>query len=115
MKFFNKQAEIAFMDKRKPAFVLSIILILVSITSVIVQGLNFGIDFTGGTLVEVSFDTSVDISDIRGVLEANQFDDALIIASQLGIHQHIQNDCCLFLRISVRENRLGGQRLEFFD
>ena len=48
MQFLNKNIELNFMSKRKIAAFVSAILLLVSIGSLIVQGLNFGIDFTGG-------------------------------------------------------------------
>lgn len=97
MRFFNKQTDFSFMDKRKIAFVVSIIVILVSITSVMTRGLNFGIDFTGGTLVEVEFNTSVDVADVRGVLEANQFDDAIV--------SHFGSTSDILIRLPVREGQ----------
>ena len=48
MKLIKEKLNIDFMGKRKLAAIFSIILIVVSIVSLVVQGLNFGVDFTGG-------------------------------------------------------------------
>ncbi len=67
-----------FMGKRKIAFVFSMLLIGVSIVSLLTQKLNFGIDFTGGTLVEVGYQESVELDQVRSVLTATEFSDAVV-------------------------------------
>ncbi len=54
-----------FIGKRFIAFLFSMVLIVGSIICVSTQGLNFGIDFTGGTLVEIKTDGPADLSDLR--------------------------------------------------
>ena len=67
--------QINFMKPRKIASVLSIILILISIFSLAFRGLNAGLDFTGGTLIEIQLSEPTDLEDIRKVLGLNLEDD----------------------------------------
>ncbi len=67
-----------FMGKRKLAVIFSTLLISVSLVSLITQKLNFGIDFTGGTLVEVSYQETVELDQVRNVLSATEFSDAVV-------------------------------------
>jgi len=67
-----------FMGKRTYALVLSGLLIAVGIASLVTKGLNFGIDFTGGTLVEVSYHEPVDIAKVRQDLGKGGVDDAQV-------------------------------------
>ncbi|MGM0607865.1 MAG: protein translocase subunit SecF [Candidatus Muiribacteriota bacterium] len=61
---------IEFIKKKNYAFILSLIIILVSIVSFATQGLNLGIDFTGGTLLHYEFEEPVDEYVIHDVLES---------------------------------------------
>jgi preprotein translocase subunit SecF len=70
MKFLNRKTNIDFMSKRKIALILSTVLIIASIASLTIRGLNFGLDFTGGTLIEVGYPSAPDISDVREQLTA---------------------------------------------
>jgi len=65
MKFLNGNTTIDFMKQRKVALIFSAILIIASITSLAVRGLNFGLDFTGGTLIEVGYPSAPNTSDVR--------------------------------------------------
>ena len=64
---------IDFVSKRKYAMIFSAILLIVSIVSIGFQGLKFGIDFTGGTLIEVGYDKTADLEDIRSKLESANY------------------------------------------
>lgn len=66
------------MGLRKPAVLLSAVLILVSIGSLITQQLNFGIDFTGGNVIEIGYEKDVELEPIRQVLAAEGFEDAIV-------------------------------------
>jgi len=70
--------KIDFMAFRKIAMVISIVLILISLGSLIAQKLNFGIDFTGGSVIEIGYDTAVELQPIRNVLESKGFNDAIV-------------------------------------
>ena len=67
-----------FMGKRRIAAVFSIALLSISLLSLFTQNLNFGIDFTGGTLVEVGYGETVELDQVRHVLSATQFSDAVV-------------------------------------
>ncbi len=67
-----------FMGKRKIALIFSLLLIAISIGSIVTRGLNFGLDFTGGTSVVVDFENAVELDDIRKALESNEFIDASV-------------------------------------
>lgn len=69
MEIFKKHHTYDFMGKRLPFLGLSAILVAASIVLLFVKGLNFGIDFTGGTIVQVKYDHAAPIAKIREVLE----------------------------------------------
>jgi len=74
MKFLNRKTTIDFMSKRNIALIFSTVLILVSIGSLVKNGLNFGLDFTGGTLIEVGYSSAPDINGVRDNLAEAGFD-----------------------------------------
>ncbi len=78
MELLKKPTSFDFLGKRKSALVLSAILLVISIVSILVQGLNLGIDFTGGTLVEIGYRDAVQIETVRAALQENGFDDAIV-------------------------------------
>jgi preprotein translocase subunit SecF len=78
MQILDKKTDYNFMSKRKVAAVFSILLLLSSITSLVMQGLNFGIDFTGGTMIELSYKEEVKLESIRSTLEKNGYGDAIV-------------------------------------
>ena len=76
MEFFKKTTHIDFLSKRRYAFIFSATLILIALVSLVTRGLNLGIDFTGGTLVEVGFNQSVELANVRSALEQSGFKEA---------------------------------------
>ncbi len=78
MKQLFKPTNIPFMQHRRMAVVFSTILILLSLGSVLVQGLKLGIDFTGGTLLEVGYEDAADLGAIRDTLDGIGFSDATV-------------------------------------
>ena len=71
--------KIPFMSYRKIASIFSIILFVVSVLSLSFKGLSLGLDFSGGTLVEVKYEEAVELEDIRSVLNENGFDDIQVV------------------------------------
>ncbi len=67
-----------FMALRKPAMLISSVLILASIISLVTLKLNVGIDFTGGSIIEVGYQQAVELEPIRQALEAEGFGDAIV-------------------------------------
>lgn len=78
MQILRLKETVNFMSYRKIALVFSIILMLGSIVSLTTNKLNFGLDFTGGTLLEIGFDEAADLTQIRSVMDANGFKDAVV-------------------------------------
>ena len=66
------------MALRKPAVVVSVVLLLISIISLVSFKLNVGIDFTGGSIIEVGYQQAVELEPIRQALEAEGFGDAIV-------------------------------------
>ena len=77
-KLISLNSNYNFIGKRKPAIILSAFLILVSISSFLIQGLNWGIDFSSGYVVQLKFDNKISITEIRNTFEANDINDAVI-------------------------------------
>lgn len=74
MEFFKQNTNIDFMGLRKYAAVFSIILFLLSVLSLSFNGLNWGLDFTGGTQVEMAFPQAVNLQQVRAQLTQAGFD-----------------------------------------
>jgi preprotein translocase subunit SecF len=71
---------INFMGWRKLAAAFSVLLVLASIGSLAVQQLNWGLDFTGGTLLEVNYSETADLSDIRNTLSTEGYSGATVVS-----------------------------------
>lgn len=69
---------INFMALRKIAGAISMVLVLAAMASLAINKLQFGLDFTGGTLVEVGYDQTPDLVAVRGQLQSSGFDDAIV-------------------------------------
>ena len=78
MRIFDKKTNFDFMSKRNVALVLSATLIIISIGSLVTRGLNFGLDFTGGMLIEVSYPDAPRIADVRANLESAGLVDGVV-------------------------------------
>ncbi len=70
--------EFDFMSFRRPAMITSAALILISIISLASLKLNVGIDFTGGSVIEVGYQQSVELQPIRNALDTSGFGDAIV-------------------------------------
>ena len=108
MQIFKKPTNIDFMGKRMLAIVFSLLLMAISIGSLAVRGLNFGLDFTGGTLIEVGYEQAVDLQQVRSALDKAGFGDAVV--------QHFGTAKDVLVRLAPREGEeseaLGDQILQ---
>lgn len=80
--------EIDFMGVRRIAGSISAVLVVISIISLAINSLNFGLDFTSGTSVRLNFSDSVDIQQINSVLADNAYEDAVVV--QFGTDRDIR-------------------------
>jgi preprotein translocase subunit SecF len=78
MEFFKIETHIDFLSFRKFAYVVSGVLILVSLASLFTRGLNFGIEFRGGVVIEAGFPASVELPPIRSALEQAGIDRSVV-------------------------------------
>jgi preprotein translocase subunit SecF len=90
-----------FLGKRRIAMILSMTLIVCSIGSLLVRGLNFGIEFTGGVVVEAGFPDAADLTRIRSALEEAEFAGAIV--------QHFGTSRDVTIQIMPRSGVEGGQ------
>ena len=95
MQIFNKEPTFDFMGGRKLALAFSGILLLIAINSIVMRGFNFGIDFTGGTLVEVGYPQGVELAGIRQALQQDGYEGAVV--------QHFGTASDVLIRIAPRE------------
>ena len=80
MEFFKEKTHIDFMGKRQYAIAFSIILFIASVAVTVVKGINLGLDFTGGTQLELAHSNSIDIPTVRNTMESNDFTGIVIQA-----------------------------------
>ncbi|MCH8538930.1 MAG: protein translocase subunit SecF [Alkalimonas sp.] len=108
---FNFQTTIQFMKLKVPALILSSILIVASIGLMATKGLNWGLDFTGGTVIEVGYQRDADLSSIRSVLADEGFPDAVV--------QYFGSSQEVLIRIGPRDDieqvTLGENILRLLD
>ena len=95
------KSSIDFLKGKYVAFIASIILILLSIGLFFLNGLNFGIDFKGGTLIEIETQNKIEISEVRSSLNSLSLGDVQV--------QEFGSDKNLLIRI---EQQQGGDQIQ---
>jgi preprotein translocase subunit SecF len=101
MQLFNPKSTFDFMGRRKAALVFSVALIAIAVVSLFVRGLNLGIDFTGGTLIEVGYTQPAELSKVRKALADADFADATV--------QHFGTSRDVLIRLAPREDMGSAQ------
>lgn len=101
MKLLNKTTNINFMGMSKVAMALSLLLVIASLGALLSRGLNLGIDFTGGTLIEVGYPKAVELSGVRDALSKADFKDA--------VAQHFGTARDVMVRIAPREGESSAE------
>ena len=100
IKAIGDQRIIPFMKIEKPMAILSILLVIGSIIAIAVNGLNLGLDFTGGVSADVRYEESVEQTDVVNALAKNGFDDAVV--QYLGTSQE------LLIRLPPQSDNVDG-------
>jgi preprotein translocase subunit SecF len=101
MQLFNKPTTFDFMSKRMLAVTFSALLILISIGSLATRGLNFGLDFTGGTLIELGYEHPADLNVVRSTLESSGFPEA--------VAQHFGTAKDILIRIAPQKGKSNAE------
>ncbi len=78
MDFFKREPNIEFMAHRGRAAVFTAVLVAAAIAFLLFRGLNLGLDFTGGTLVEVGYPQAVDLAEVRSTLAEGGYEGAVV-------------------------------------
>ncbi len=76
--FLNEPPDIDFLKIKKQGYILSVLLVMLSLGVIFTKGFNFGLDFTGGTSIQVRFTDTVDTGDIRNALRTVNLQDSVI-------------------------------------
>ncbi len=125
MQLTSTKTSIDFLGKRNLALGLSTLLILVSIFSLYSRGLNLGIDFTGGYLIEAGYSQPVELTALREALENSDYSDAVVqhfgtsrdvlvrIAPQEGVNSARISDEVLSILKSSSTDSVEMRRIEF--
>jgi preprotein translocase subunit SecF len=101
MEFFKKTPNIDFMGKRRIWFLISALIIGLSFLSIAVRGLNWGIDFTGGTLLEVHYAQPVELDQVRAALSESGLGGAMV--------QHFGSSRDVMIRLAL-ETATGDEQ-----
>ena len=96
MELLKLRSEVDFMGRRRTALVFSAVLLAVSLVSLAARGLELGIDFTGGTLIEVGYPDTADLGQVRTALGEAGFDGAVV--------QHFGTTRDVLVRLAPRED-----------
>ncbi len=101
MRIFARVPNIDFMAQRKTGLIVSAVLSLAAVLLLATRGLNFGIDFTGGVLVEVAYPQSVELGEVRKHLETGGYHNA--VAQYFGGTQNV------LIRLPPAENASSAE------
>lgn len=101
MQLFKQVTTINFIGGRKVAAIISAMLIAASLWSLTTTGLNYGIDFTGGTKVELKYSQDADISGIRGALTQGGLSEAVV--------QFFGSNTDILVRVPLSEENSSAQ------
>jgi len=108
MELIRQGLDLDFMSRRRVAVMVSAGLLAISVLSLAFRGLEFGIDFTGGTLVEVGYPQAVELEPVRATLAGAGFEGALV--------QHFGTARDVLIRIAPRDDversELSNQALD---
>jgi preprotein translocase subunit SecF len=81
MEVFNPNSNINFLGWRKVSMTISVVLVVIALAAILIKGLNYGLDFTGGVLVEAQFTNPVEVSEVRTALSDAGLGDAQVVSA----------------------------------
>jgi len=125
MQILQLKETVAFMNYRKFAMVFSALLMIAAIFSLATNKLNLGLDFTGGTLIEVGFEQAADLQKLRKLMLDNGQEDAKVqfygssrdVVIRLGLRDDVKAEMLGNEILSILENGTGQKvdmrRIEF--
>ena len=96
MELIRQGLDLDFMSRRRVALICSATMLAVSVLSLAFRGLEFGIDFTGGTLVEVGYPRAVELEPVRATLDRAGFEGAVV--------QHFGTARDVLVRLAPRDD-----------
>jgi preprotein translocase subunit SecF len=98
MEVFNPNSNINFLGWRKVSMTISAVLVVIALGAIFIRGLNYGLDFTGGVLVEAQYTGPVEVGEVRAALSDAGYADAQVVSS--GAHD-------VAIRLQTREAKGG--------
>lgn len=101
MELFKPDTKIDFMSQRRFAIGMSIALVVISLLALVIKGPNYGVDFKGGTLIQVKFSEKTTTSEVRNVISALNLGDFSI--QEFGSPEE------LLIRIPIEEEQTPGK------
>lgn len=111
MQLLKFKGTVSFMSLRIPAMIFSGILMLASLGTLFTNSLNWGLDFTGGTLVEVGYEQEANLPEIRATLASSGFPDAVV--------QNFGSSSEVLIRLAPRDDvkaeELSNQIMDALD
>jgi preprotein translocase subunit SecF len=104
MEFFRIKKDIPFMSYGKFTTSVSLVTFLLAVFFLATKGLNFGVDFTGGTVMEVHYTQSADLDKVRGQLGSIDLKDALV--------QNFGSSKDVLIQVPLKQNKAGAKLSE---
>jgi preprotein translocase subunit SecF len=104
MEFFRIKHDIPFMSYGRYTTAISLVTFLFAIFFLVTKGLNFGVDFTGGTVIEVHYAQSADLAKIRAQLADSGFADAQV--------QNFGSSYDVLIQVPFKQNVAGAKLSE---
>jgi preprotein translocase subunit SecF len=104
MEFFRIKKDIPFMSYGKLTTTISLVTFLLAVFFIVTKGLNFGVDFTGGTVIEVHYAQPSDTNKVREELASIGLQDALV--------QHFGTTHDVLIQVPLKHNKMGANLSE---
>jgi len=104
LEFFNIKRDIPFMSYARVTTLISLVTFILAVAALGIKGLNFGVDFTGGTVMELSYPQAADVHQIRTTLEHAGYGDASV--------QNFGTSRDVLVRLPIKQNVTGAQLSE---